>query len=90
MPRKPASSPTGSSSGAIPAPKRSRRALSVRSKLARSRSSLLTKTSRGRPSSAASSHTASVWASMPYTALTTTTTRSTTEHAARTSPKKSA
>ena len=79
MPRKPASSPTGSSSGAMPAPKRSWSALRVRSKLARSRSSLLMNTSRGRPSSAARFHAASVWASMPSTALTTTTARSTTE-----------
>ena len=90
MPRKPASSPTGSSRGAMPAPKRSCSAVRVRSKLARSRSSLLMKTRRGRPSSAASSQAASVWASMPSTALTTTTARSTTEQAARTSPKKSA
>ena len=62
----------------------------VRSKLARSRSSLLTKTRRGRPSSAARAQAASVCASTPSTALTTTTTRSTTEQAARTSPKKSA
>ena len=45
---------------------------------------------RGRPSSAASSQAASVWASTPSTALTTMTARSTTEQAARTSPKKSA
>ncbi len=71
MPRKPASSPTGSSSGAMPAPKRSWSALRVRSKLARSRSSLLMNTSRGRPSSAARFQAASVCASIPSTALTT-------------------
>ena len=90
MPWNSFSSPTGSSRGAMPAPKRSWRPARVRSKLARSRSSLLMKTRRGSPSSAASSHAASVWASTPSTALTTTTTRSTTEQAARTSPKKSA
>ena len=79
MPRKPASSPTGSSSGAMPAPKRSWSAPRVRSKLARSRSSLLMNTSRGSPSSAARFQAASVWASMPSTALTTMTARSTTE-----------
>ena len=47
-PRKAASSPMGSSSGAMPAPKVARSWSSVRSKSARSRSSLLTKTMRGR------------------------------------------
>ena len=47
-------------------------------------------TRRGRPISAARSQAASVWASIPSTALTTTTARSTTEAAALTSPKKSA
>ena len=57
MPRKSASAPMGSSSGATPAPSRSRSWSSVRSKLARSRSSLLTKIIRGTPSSAACRHT---------------------------------
>ena len=48
-PRNAASSPIGSSSGATPAPSRSRSWSRVRGNEARSRSSLLTKTMRGRP-----------------------------------------
>ena len=55
-PRKLASSPIGSSRGATPAPKVLCRSSRVRSKDARSRSSLLTKIRRGRPRSAATFH----------------------------------
>ena len=50
----------------------------------------MTKIRRGKPSSSPSVQAAWVCASMPSTALTTSIMRSTTEHAARTSPKKSA
>ncbi len=90
MPWNALSSPIGSSSGAIPAPNLSWRSAKVRSNEARSRSSLFTKTSRLSPSSPASRHAARVCDSTPSTALTTSTTRSTTEQAALTSPKKSA
>ena len=85
-----ASSPMGSSSGAMPAPKRSRSWSRVRVNEARSRSSLFTKIMRGRPSRSASRQMASVCTSTPSTALTTKTARSTTRSAARTSPTKSA
>ena len=81
MPRNAASSPMGSSRGATPAPKRSRSWSRVRSKLARSRSSLLTKNMRGRPRSAASRQATSVCTSTPSTALTTITARSATSRA---------
>ena len=90
MPRKPDSSPMGSSRGATPAPNLSRSWSRVRSKLARSRSSLLTKNIRGRPRSAASRQAASVWTSTPSTALTTITARSATSRAAWRSVTKSA
>ena len=51
---------------------------SVRWKSARSRSSLLTNTMRGMPSSAQRRHTTSAWTSTPSTALTTNTARSAT------------
>ena len=55
-PRNAASSPMGSSSGATPAPKAACSSSRVRSKDARSRSSLLTKMSRGSSSAAAAFH----------------------------------
>ena len=82
-PRNAASSPMGSSSGAIPAPKASCSSSRVRSNEARSRSSLLTKISRGSPSSAAAFHMFAVCTSTPSTALTTNTARSATARAAR-------
>ena len=63
---------------------------STRWKSARSLSSLLTKTMRGRPSSAHRRQTTSVCTSTPSTALTTKTARSATLRAASTSPMKSA
>ena len=89
-PRNSASSPIGSSSGATPAPKRSFSCSSVRSNDARSRSSLLTKITRGMPRSSAIFQATSVWTSTPSTAETTHTTRSTARSAAATSPTKSA
>ena len=90
MPRKSASDPMGSSSGATPAPSSARSSSSVRSKLARSRSSLFTNTMRGTPRRAASRQIAAVCTSTPSTADTTNTARSTTRRAAMTSPRKSA
>ena len=54
---------------------------SERKKSARSRSSMLTKTSRDRPSSSARRQRRSVWTSTPITALTTKTAASTTRSA---------
>ena len=54
---------------------------SARKKSARSRSSMLTKTSRGSPSASARCQSRSVWTSTPSTALTTTTAESTTASA---------
>ena len=60
----------------------------VRSRLARSRSSRLTATIRGRFSAAASDHSFSVWTSTPATASTTTRAPSTTRRAERASVRK--
>ena len=90
MPRNSDSSPMGSSRGATPAPNRSRSCSIVRSKLARSRSSLLTKNIRGSPSSLAIRQATSVWTSTPSTPLTTSTARSATRRAVCSSTTKSA
>ena len=57
---------------------------------ARSRSSLLMKKARGRPSSSAMVQTTSVWVSTPSTPETTNSTPSAAGRAERTSPMKSA
>ena len=61
---------------------------SARKKSARSRSSMLTKTSRARPSASARCQSRSVWTSTPITALTTTTAASATRSAATASATK--
>ena len=63
---------------------------SVRSKSARSRSSLLMTITRGTPSRAAARQASSVWACTPSVALTTSTARSTLASAVTISPAKSA
>ena len=89
-PWKSASCPIGSSTGATPAPKAARMSASVRSKSARSRSSLLITMIRGTPRRAAARQASSVWACTPSVALTTTTARSTLARAVTISPAKSA
>ncbi len=89
-PRKSPSSPMGISSGAIPAPSFSLSSSSVRVKDARSRSSLLTKTTRGVPSRSAIAQMISVPTSTPSTAETTKIARSATRRAVMTSQTKSA
>jgi len=80
----------GSCSGATPAPKWFFRSSQVREKLARSRSSLLTKNARGMPACSAIFHTISAWTSTPSTPEMTKRAMSATRSAAATSPTKSA
>ena len=80
----------GSCNGATPAPNLSLSSSSVRENDERSRSSLLTNTARGSPSSSAMRHTISVCTSTPSIADTTNTARSAARSAAATSLTKSA
>ena len=80
-PRTSCSEPIGISVATTWGPKASLSESSARKKSARSRSSMLTNTSRARPSSSARLQRRSVWTSTPITALTTTTAASTTRRA---------
>ncbi len=84
------SSPMGSWIGATCVPNAFVSSSKVRSNEARSRSSLFTKNARGRPASAAISHTTSCWTSTPSTAETTNRHASAARRAPLTSPMKSA
>ncbi len=84
------SSPSGSSSGTSPAADTPRSCSSTRWKSACCLSSLVMKTSRGMPASAACCQAISVPTSTPSTALTTTTARSATDSATSMPPAKSA
>jgi hypothetical protein len=81
IPRTSCSEPIGISVATTCWPKAALSDSSARKKSARSRSSMLTKTSRGSPSSSARLQSRSVWTSTPITALTTTTAASTTRSA---------
>jgi hypothetical protein len=87
-PRNDFSSPIGSWIGITVRPNTARRDSSDRSRLARSRSSLLRTTSRGTSSSSATAQTFSVETSTPATASTTTKAVSETRRAARASLRK--
>ena len=89
MPSKLAPWPIGSSSGASVGPIKASSAFSVDSKLARSASRQLTKTTTGTPASRARSQITNVSACTPSTALTTSTATSATSRARSTSPWKS-
>ena len=81
-PRTSCSAPIGISVATTCGPKASFSESSARKKSARSRSSMLTKTSRASPSASARRQSRSVWTSTPITPLTTTTAASATRSAA--------